>query len=142
MNFNQQAQNLCRWTMPSSVKKVVPAFLLLFSSQLHVTANAQRISLSLNKGTFREAVESIKKQSGYELVLVQTHLGDTHPVSLNLQNKGLRESLEALTKDQPVGYEIKGNDQWEGARCRWYAAERCDDQSQRFIQSDTDRQQW
>jgi TonB-linked SusC/RagA family outer membrane protein len=109
MNFNQQAQNLCRWTMPSSVKKVVPAFLLLFSSQLHVTANAQRISLSLNKGTFREAVESIKKQSGYELVLVQTHLGDTHPVSLNLQNKGLRESLEALTKDQPVGYEIKGN---------------------------------
>ncbi|WP_343559045.1 TonB-dependent receptor [Sphingobacterium sp.] len=109
MNFNQQAQNLCRWTMPSSVKKVVPAFLLLFSSQLDVTASAQRISLSLNKSSFREAVEAIKKQSGYELVLVQSHLGDTHPVSINLQNKSLRESLEALTKDQPVGYEIKGN---------------------------------
>jgi TonB-linked SusC/RagA family outer membrane protein len=109
MNFHQHAQNLCRWTVPSGVKKAVPAFLLLFSSQVYATANAQRISLHLKNRTFKEAIESIKKQSGYELVLVQKHLGDTHAVSLDLDNKGLRESLDALTKDQPVGYEIKGN---------------------------------
>jgi len=109
MNLNQQAQELCRWTMPSSVKKVVPAFLLLFSSQLHAEASAQRISLTLNKSSFREAVEAIKKQSGYELVLVQTHLQDTHPVSLDIHNQSLTASLDALTKGQPIDYEIRGN---------------------------------
>ncbi|NLR79861.1 TonB-dependent receptor [Chitinophaga eiseniae] len=91
----------------ASSKKVAPVLFLLCLLQLSVAAIGQKITLHLKNSPFKKAIEAIKAQSGYDLVLVQSHLEGTHPVSLNLVNADIKEAMEALTNGQPVSYEIK-----------------------------------
>lgn len=91
-------------------RKVMP--IILFLSIMHLSvaaARAQKITLHLKNVSFKSALEAIKAQSGYDLVLVQSHLEGTRPVSADIVNGSVQQALEMVTKGQPVDFEIKQN---------------------------------
>ncbi|NLU90484.1 TonB-dependent receptor [Chitinophaga sp. Ak27] len=107
----QHRERSTRSTKPlcpgTSIKKVLLSLLLLPMLQLSVRAMGQNITLHLKNSPFKNALEAIKSQSGYDLVLVQSHLEGAHPVSIDLVNGNIQEAMAILTNGQPVSYEIK-----------------------------------
>lgn len=90
-------------------RKIMPIILFLCVMQLSVAARAQKITLHIKNASFKSALEAIKAQSGYDLVLVQSYLEGTRPVSADLVNGTVQQAMELVTKGQPVSFEIRQN---------------------------------
>lgn len=73
-----------------------------------VLAQDQKITLTVQNVTLKEAIETIKKQSDYSF-FIDTKDVDVHKiVSVNLVNTSVHEILDVLLEGQTVKYEIKG----------------------------------
>lgn len=83
--------------------------IILVTSLLHVSAAgfAQRISLNKNKASLHEVIREIRKQSGYDFVITTPQMRAARPVSINVQNKPLKEVLDECFADQPFTYAIE-----------------------------------
>ena len=71
--------------------------------------NAQKITLSVKDQPINKVFREIEKQTAIRFVYVLDILSVTTPVSVNLANAGLKESLEKIFQGQPVQYEVSGN---------------------------------
>ncbi|MDR2275963.1 MAG: TonB-dependent receptor [Sphingobacterium sp.] len=109
MNFRLKVQQRCRSISCSFALKISCSFVFLCTGHLIAFAYGQTISLNLRNASLRSAIEAIKKQSGYELVLFQSNLQGAHPVTVNINGKSVTEAMDLITKDQPIAYELQGN---------------------------------
>jgi len=81
-------------------------FFLLFSFQATAELSAQ-VSLSLRNASMITAMEQISKQTSYEFAYNKSVLEVAKPVTINLENATLEESLKQLFSTQPLTYTIK-----------------------------------
>lgn len=68
----------------------------------------QKVTLNIQNVTVKDAIEALKKQSGYSF-FIDTEDVDLHrKVSVNLNNKSIQEILDTILEGQQVRYEVQG----------------------------------
>lgn len=89
-----------------SIKKTILIVSAAFC--LNLPAFTQDISLKQNNITVKEAIEQIKKESGYSFVFSSMDLDTKTRVSLSLENATIEEAVEQILKGQAgLSYEIQ-----------------------------------
>ncbi|PUV24408.1 SusC/RagA family TonB-linked outer membrane protein [Sphingobacterium athyrii] len=78
-------------------------FMLLASG---TAVNAQQISLSLQKAPLSTAISEIRKATKYDFVYNEELLKKVGPITVNLKNASLEETLRVLFANQPIIFEI------------------------------------
>lgn len=68
----------------------------------------KKITLNVQNITVKDAIETIKKQSGYSFFIDTKDVQLHKQISVNLSGKSISEALDVIFSDQPVRYEIKG----------------------------------
>lgn len=88
------------------IRKLVTAFILLFS--LAATANgfSQQLSISARNSPLSAVFKEISKQSGYSFVYTGSLLKNARNVNIQANNASLEQILELCFKDQPLTYTI------------------------------------
>lgn len=75
----------------------------------HLSAFSQDISLKVNDVTVKEAMEQLKKTSGYSFVFSSNDVDTKQRISISADNATLDEVVKQILSGQPgVGYEIQG----------------------------------
>lgn len=75
----------------------------------HLSAFSQDISLKVNDVTVKEAMEQLKKTSGYSFVFSSNDVDTKQRISISADNATLDEVVkQILSGQQGVGYEIQG----------------------------------
>ena len=72
------------------------------------TAFAQNISLTLNNVTVKQAMDALKKQSGYSFVFSSEDVDTKKKVSVDADDQKVEEVVRQILDGQSVTYEIKG----------------------------------
>ncbi|MBO9571755.1 MAG: SusC/RagA family TonB-linked outer membrane protein, partial [Chitinophagaceae bacterium] len=83
--------------------------LLILVTALHVSANtfSQRVSIKGENLPLEKVFNTIRKQTGFQIVYTSDILENTKPVSLDLENAELTNVLNICLKEQNLSYEIK-----------------------------------
>ena len=68
----------------------------------------QKITLNVRNITVKDAIEAIKKQSGFSFFIDTEDVQLHKQISVNLNGKSISEALSIIFSDQPGKYEIKG----------------------------------
>lgn len=68
----------------------------------------KKITLNVRNITVKDAIETVKKQSGYSFFIDTKEVQLHKQISVNLTGKSISEALDIIFSDQPVKYEIKG----------------------------------
>jgi len=84
---------------------------LLCFSFLNVSATsyAQKINLTKDNISLRDALVEISKQSQYDLVMDRSVFSNIPPVSIHFENTESKEVLSSLLKDQPLSFSLTQN---------------------------------
>lgn len=82
-------------------------FLLFLSLFLTLQAQAKSIMLDLPKGTLREAIEEIKKQTGYQF-FYEDKLGELSVSRITVKNSDIHQTLSQILANIPVTYKVEG----------------------------------
>ncbi|MCS3531176.1 SusC/RagA family TonB-linked outer membrane protein [Chryseobacterium sp. JUb7] len=83
--------------------KSAALFILLASG---TALQAQQISLSLQKAPLSKAISEIRKATKYDFVYNEDLLKKVGPITVNLKNASLEETLRTLFANQPIAFEI------------------------------------
>ncbi|MFS4474140.1 SusC/RagA family TonB-linked outer membrane protein [Chryseobacterium sp. T20] len=83
--------------------KSATLFILLASG---TALQAQQISLSLQKAPLSKAISEIRKATKYDFVYNEELLKKVGPITVNLKNASLEETLRTLFANQPIAFEI------------------------------------
>ncbi|AZB26886.1 SusC/RagA family TonB-linked outer membrane protein [Chryseobacterium bernardetii] len=83
--------------------KSATLFILLASG---TALQAQQISLSLQKAPMSKAISEIRKATKYDFVYNEDLLKKVGPITVNLKNASLEETLRTLFANQPIAFEI------------------------------------
>ncbi|WP_312297009.1 SusC/RagA family TonB-linked outer membrane protein [Chryseobacterium sp.] len=83
--------------------KSATLFILLASG---TALQAQQISLSLQKAPLSKAISEIRKATKYDFVYNEDLLKTVGPITVNLKNASLEETLRTLFANQPITFEI------------------------------------
>ncbi|SIS61766.1 TonB-linked outer membrane protein, SusC/RagA family [Chryseobacterium ureilyticum] len=83
--------------------KSATLFILLASG---TALQAQQISLSLQKAPLSKAISEIRKATKYDFVYNEDLLKKVGPITVNLKNASLEETLRTLFANQPIAFEI------------------------------------
>ena len=83
--------------------KSATLFILLASG---TAIKAQQISLSLQKAPLSKAISEIRKATKYDFVYNEELLKRVGPITVNLKNASLEETLRTLFANQPIAFEI------------------------------------
>lgn len=70
-------------------------------------SQSKRITLVVQNVTIKDAIETVKKQSGYSFFIDTKDVNINKRVSVNLVNKPVSEILDAILEGQQVKYELK-----------------------------------
>jgi TonB-linked SusC/RagA family outer membrane protein len=89
-------------------KKIYLLLLLFFSSVLFAPSARAQISLSLKNTTIGKTIESIKQQGDYNF-FYEDQIAELPVANIQVEDKGLEETLTILLKDRNVSYKIEGN---------------------------------
>ncbi|MDR6338062.1 TonB-linked SusC/RagA family outer membrane protein [Filimonas zeae] len=83
------------------------AFILLIACLQVSARSAAQISLNVKKGSLQTVLESIHRQSGYDLVY-DVHMVQQKavPVNISVTNISVEQALNMLLANQPLSYEI------------------------------------
>lgn len=88
--------------------KLTAIFIFLFALQSMAESFAQ-VTLKEKNATLEKVLQTIKKQSGYDLVYQKEMVRSKgKPVAVNLSNVTLSTALELIFKDQDLDYELVG----------------------------------
>ncbi|MDR6546486.1 TonB-linked SusC/RagA family outer membrane protein [Chryseobacterium rhizosphaerae] len=79
-------------------------FFMLMASGTAI--KAQQISLSLQKAPLSTAISEIRKATKYDFVYNDDLLKKVGPITINLKNASLEETLKVLFANQPIVFEI------------------------------------
>ncbi|WP_277015008.1 SusC/RagA family TonB-linked outer membrane protein [Flavobacterium lindanitolerans] len=69
---------------------------------------AQNVSLTVKQQPLEKVFETLQKQTGHLFFYEEGMLKNTEKVTINIQNRPLKEALEIIFKGQPLTYEIVG----------------------------------
>lgn len=86
-------------------KKVVLTALALLC--LNLTAFAQSITLKKSHITVKQAMEEVKKESGYSFVFSSADVDTRKTVSVWVENGGIEEAVRQILEGQDLGFELK-----------------------------------
>ncbi|MDR1274570.1 MAG: carboxypeptidase-like regulatory domain-containing protein, partial [Odoribacteraceae bacterium] len=89
------------------MKLVVP-LLFLFTLQMNATTYGQetRVSVNLEKATFRETARALKAETGYTFLYRDQQVEALRPFSIRCHDMELREVLEACLKDSDLTFKV------------------------------------
>ena len=72
------------------------------------TAFAQHVSLTMNNVTVKQAMDALKKQSGYSFVFSSEDVDTKKKVSVDADDQKVEDVVRQILDGQSVTYEIKG----------------------------------
>lgn len=75
--------------------------------QVHANSTAQGITLSGKDITLKQVFEAIEKQTDYVLFSNESFLNNANKISLTVHDVSVKELLDLVLKNQPIGYTIK-----------------------------------
>ncbi|ETZ20873.1 TonB-dependent receptor [Pedobacter sp. V48] len=96
-------------TLFRRLMKILCLLLILLTAQITASAYAQRITLAEENASLEVVLKKISKQSNYDFAFNSDMLKDVNPVNVKLTNATLKETLDAVFKDQPLTYLITKN---------------------------------
>ncbi|AEW00379.1 TonB-dependent receptor plug [Niastella koreensis GR20-10] len=88
------------------VMKLTAVFILAGFLQVSAAGFSQTVTVSKENIPLQKLFREIKKQTGYVFFYNLRLLQKTHPVSIDVKNKGLKEVLDLVFEAQPVTYSI------------------------------------
>jgi len=88
------------------IMKLTITCLLFFCFGAKANLLAQQVSLKLNNADVKTVLSLIKKQTDFEFVYDDALVTKIKPVSIDVQNRPLREVLNQVFSDQSVAYQI------------------------------------
>ncbi|QEC45588.1 SusC/RagA family TonB-linked outer membrane protein [Pseudobacter ginsenosidimutans] len=94
-------------TKPLLLMKCMIFFLLITISQATAKGWAQTVTYTAKNASIEQALEAVRKQTGYEFFFRASDLKDAKPVTIQSRNMPLEAFLNQLFKDQPVTWEIR-----------------------------------
>ncbi|MFL5746131.1 MAG: carboxypeptidase-like regulatory domain-containing protein, partial [Niastella sp.] len=86
--------------------KLTAVFILAGFLQVSAAGFSQTVTVTKENIPLQKLFREIKKQTGYVFFYNMRLLQKTHPVSINVKNKGLKEVLDLVFDAQPVTYSI------------------------------------
>ena len=87
--------------------KLSIAMLLLIMFQVNASTLAQKkVTLSERNVTLEKVLKSITKQTGYDLVFIATDISIAKPVTINVRDASLEETLDLCFINQPFEYSL------------------------------------
>ncbi|MBO9202967.1 MULTISPECIES: SusC/RagA family TonB-linked outer membrane protein [Niastella] len=86
--------------------KLTAVFILAGFLQVSAAGFSQTVSVTKENIPLQKLFREIKKQTGYVFFYNMRLLQKTHPVSIDVKSKGLREVLDLVFESQPVTYSI------------------------------------
>lgn len=69
----------------------------------------QTVTLTLNNASLERAFKEIKKQTGYSFVYTRAQLKNSFPVSCQVKNAEIKETLDLCFRNQPLSFVIEGH---------------------------------
>ncbi|WP_162946574.1 SusC/RagA family TonB-linked outer membrane protein [Chitinophaga barathri] len=87
--------------MQLAILIILMTFMNVFSR-----AVAQTVSLQFNQEKLETVLQAISKQSGYDFNYEVGLLKTAKPVTINIKDKTLKETLEICFKDQPISFQV------------------------------------
>ena len=88
--------------------KLTAIFLLTLLMQVSAKTGAQqKVSLSEKNARLEHVLKSIKKQTGYNLIIISTNINETLPVTVNAREVTLAEALRLCFIGQPLTYVVE-----------------------------------
>lgn len=87
--------------------KLALFLIVAFSFQVSADAVAQKIELTINNGSLESVLKELGIQSGYSFIYNNKYLKQANPVSLNVKDKDIFETLPLVFDNQPFEYTIK-----------------------------------
>jgi TonB-linked SusC/RagA family outer membrane protein len=93
-----------KWIMRINITTII-----LISTLLQVNASSfgQHVTLKQDNVPLINALQEIRKQTGYDFFYSQKMMERAKPVSLDLKNAELEDALKACFKDQPLSFTIE-----------------------------------
>ncbi|MCQ6961185.1 TonB-dependent receptor [Mucilaginibacter aquariorum] len=89
--------------------KLVLILLITTVIQVSASSYAQTVSLNLKDASLKEAMDRIRKQTGYHFLYKTEMLSESKHVNLSVSNEPLLQVLEKCFADQPITYTINKN---------------------------------
>lgn len=96
-------------TKTRMIMKLPLCLLLIFTLQLNVNGYAQNVSISKKNVLLSEAFKSIEQQTGFLFFYDKEIVQKATPISVDLKDVSLEQTLLACLKDQPLTYSIVSN---------------------------------
>ncbi|MEN2401735.1 SusC/RagA family TonB-linked outer membrane protein [Flavobacterium sp. MC2016-06] len=81
-------------------------FSVLFMLFCSYTSQAQNITINFKDVPLEKALKEVAKQANYEVFYTQKLLKDSKPVTINVKNSTLKETLNLIFNDQNLKYTI------------------------------------
>lgn len=81
-------------------------FLITVFLQQGFSANAQQVTLNVKNVSLSSVLKEIRNQTGYDFLFGGVSLANAHPVSVNLRDATLEETLIESFKGQPFIYQV------------------------------------
>jgi TonB-linked SusC/RagA family outer membrane protein len=91
------------------VMKLVLILLITTVIQVSASSYAQTVSLNLKDASLKEAMDKIRKQTGYHFLYKTEMLSESKHINLSVSNEPLLQVLEKCFADQPITYTINKN---------------------------------
>ncbi|WP_338840205.1 SusC/RagA family TonB-linked outer membrane protein [Flavobacterium ginsenosidimutans] len=107
MKFNLQPKKPYKKT-----KKKIPKFnfltllCALFMLFCSYTSQAQNITINFKEAPLEKVLKEVAKQANYEVFYTQKLLKDSRPVTINVKNASLNETLNQIFRNQSVKYNL------------------------------------
>lgn len=86
----------------------ITMILLLIGAFQTIYAQGERISISIDNGTFYDVVSQIEKQSGFMFFYKSEEIDNNKRFSLKIRDKSLSETLDRILKGKDLSYRISG----------------------------------
>jgi len=96
----------CGIYKPLLVMKLTLILLSVTFLQVSAATYAQKVTLKLKNATIKEAFKKIQAQTRYDFLYKEDELILAEPVTLDLNNMGLKEALDICFRNQPLSYRI------------------------------------
>jgi TonB-linked SusC/RagA family outer membrane protein len=92
---------------PILIMKITAVILLVATLQVSASGYAQKLSIHQNNSSLKNVLNVIRKQTGYFFIFNKAVVQKARPVSINADNRDLKEVLTELLKDQHLSFEIR-----------------------------------
>ncbi|WP_170113639.1 TonB-dependent receptor [Mucilaginibacter yixingensis] len=87
--------------------KLIIAFLIVTVVQASAISKAQNVTIKAAPGSLEEVFNAIHQQTGYNFIYNSAMIKKSAPVNIDVNAKPLKETLDQVFADQPLGYVIE-----------------------------------